>query len=99
MKTIAAVAECGTNFTDRRGCPGESPNPQDTRLWLVPIVNTTDNYAHKSRHSIIPFASAEAILRGLGQSKVTFAMFLYAIVCIREGISGKSDLAEVHNSK
>ncbi|QRD00201.1 hypothetical protein JI435_070940 [Parastagonospora nodorum SN15] len=80
-----------------RGCPGAAPSLQEGRTSLIPIMNTTDEYAQGSRHSIIPFASASTIFHELGQSQVTFALLLYAVVSIREGVSGISDIPELYN--
>ncbi|KAF1915245.1 hypothetical protein BDU57DRAFT_518123 [Ampelomyces quisqualis] len=76
------------------GCPGKPPVASGQATSLIPFINTTHDSAVKSRHSIIPFSSANTILGKMAQSEVTWAIFLYSIVCMKEGFSGSSNLAE-----
>ncbi|OAK98909.1 hypothetical protein IQ06DRAFT_224788 [Phaeosphaeriaceae sp. SRC1lsM3a] len=77
------------------GCPGKPPSDSGASASLVPFLNTTDEYAHRSRHSIIPFDSAKTILGNFAQSQVTWAMFLYAIVCMQQGFAGAASMDEI----
>lgn len=50
------------------------------------IPCSDDKYSDKSMHGLLPFSSDNTILGNMAKSKVTFILWLYATVVIRDGM-------------
>ncbi|KAF1923952.1 uncharacterized protein M421DRAFT_302188 [Didymella exigua CBS 183.55] len=55
-----------------------------------------DKYADKSKHALIPFQHENTILGNMAKSELTFTLWLYATVIIRDGLSGNFHTEEVY---
>lgn len=65
---------------------------------LTPVLtrNNADKYADKSRHSLVPFQQENTVLGSMAASELTFVLWLYATVIIRDGMLGNFNTEEVH---
>lgn len=70
-----------------------------TCILLSPFTNltvTSDKYADKSKHALIPFQHENTILGNMAKSELTFVLWLYATVVIRDGMCGSFNTEEVY---
>ncbi|KAF2856341.1 hypothetical protein T440DRAFT_105857 [Plenodomus tracheiphilus IPT5] len=59
------------------------------------IPCSDDKYSDMSKHSLVSFSSDNTVLGNMAKSKVTFILWLYATVTIRDGMGGCVDTEEV----
>ncbi|KAH7095801.1 hypothetical protein FB567DRAFT_40404 [Paraphoma chrysanthemicola] len=59
------------------------------------IPCSDDKYADPSNASLVAFSSENTILGNMAKSEVTFVLWLYATITIRDGIFGCADTEEV----
>ncbi|KAF2631959.1 hypothetical protein BU25DRAFT_136553 [Macroventuria anomochaeta] len=60
------------------------------------IPCSDDKYADKSKHAHIPFQHENTVLGNMAKSELTFVLWLYATVIIRDGMSGNFNTEEVY---
>lgn len=65
-------------------------------MFLVLIYYDTDKYADQSKHALVPFKHENTVLGSMAKSKLTFVLWLYATVVIRDGMSGTFNTEEVY---
>ncbi|KAH7080365.1 hypothetical protein BKA63DRAFT_242390 [Paraphoma chrysanthemicola] len=59
------------------------------------IPCSDDKYAERSNASLVSFQSENTVLGNMAESEVTFVLWLYATITIRDGIFGCADTEEV----
>lgn len=72
----------------------ERPFIRKNTSLKVPLV--IDKYADKSKHALIPFQHENTVLGNMAKSELTFILWLYATVIIRDGMSGSFNTEETH---
>ncbi|KAF9695727.1 hypothetical protein EKO04_006059 [Ascochyta lentis] len=60
------------------------------------IPCSDDKYADKSRHALVPFKFENTVLGNMAKTELTFVLWLYATVIIRDGMSGNFNTEEVY---
>ena len=60
------------------------------------IPCSDDKYSDKSKHSLVPFSSDNTVLGNMAKSKLTFILWLFATVSIRDSMGGNVNTEEVH---
>ncbi|KZM24449.1 uncharacterized protein EKO05_0001519 [Ascochyta rabiei] len=60
------------------------------------IPCSDDKYADKSKHALVPFKYENTILGNMAKTELTFVLWLYATVIIRDGSSGNLNTEEVY---
>ncbi|KAJ4361615.1 hypothetical protein N0V95_001691 [Ascochyta clinopodiicola] len=53
-------------------------------------------YADKSKHALVPFKYENTVLGNMAKTELTFVLWLYATVIIRDGMSGNFNTEEVY---
>jgi hypothetical protein len=66
-----------------------------TKVSLT-MLSSADKYADKSKHTLIPFQHENTVLGNMARSELTFVLWLYATVTVRDGMSGNFNTEEVH---
>src|SRR5690242_5969714 len=68
------------------------------KMYVVSLLTpmNADKYADKSRHALIPFKHENTVLGSMASSELTFILWLYATVIIRDGMLGNFNTEEVH---
>ena len=56
----------------------------------------SDQYADKSKHALVAFQHENTVLGNMAKSELSFVLWLYATVIIRDGMSGSFDTEEVY---
>jgi hypothetical protein len=60
------------------------------------VLSCIDKYADKSKHALIPFQHENTVLGNMAKSELTFVLWLYATVIIRDGMLGNFNTEEVY---
>lgn len=60
------------------------------------MLPCTDKYADKSKHALIPFQHENTVLGNMAKSELSFVLWLYATVVIRDGMLGNFNTEEVY---
>ncbi|KAJ8113753.1 hypothetical protein OPT61_g4187 [Boeremia exigua] len=60
------------------------------------IPCSDDKYADKSKHALVSFQHDNTVLGSMAKSELTFVLWLYATVIIRDGMLGTFNTEEVH---
>ncbi|KAJ4986935.1 hypothetical protein SVAN01_07613 [Stagonosporopsis vannaccii] len=60
------------------------------------IPCSDDKYADKSKHALVSFQHENTVLGSMARSELTFVLWLYATVIIRDGMLGNFNTEEVH---
>ncbi|KAF2992939.1 hypothetical protein E8E13_000372 [Curvularia kusanoi] len=58
------------------------------------IPCSDDKYADQSRYALVPFHHENTVLGSMAESELTFVLWLYATVIIRDGMSGNFNTEE-----
>ena len=66
------------------------------RIYALTTPIAVDKYADKSKHALIPFQHENTVLGNMAKSELTFVLWLYATVIIRDGMSGNFNTEEVY---
>lgn len=66
------------------------------RIYPLTTPIVVDKYADKSKHALIPFQHENTVLGNMAKSELTFVLWLYATVIIRDGMSGNFNTEEVY---
>lgn len=59
------------------------------------VPGSDDKYSDMSKHTLVSFSSDNTVLGNMAKSKLTFVIWLYATVTMRDGMTGCTDTKEV----
>lgn len=69
--------------------------PIKRRMIFILTSRNSDKYADQNKHAVVAFQHENTVLGSMAKSKLTFVLWLYAVVVIRDGVLGNFDTEEL----
>jgi hypothetical protein len=64
-------------------------------MIFILTSRNSDKYADQNKHAVVAFQHENTVLGSMAKSKLTFVLWLYAVVVIRDGVLGSFDTEEL----